>query len=124
MVLKIRESDVDAMKVRNVALALGCALLCATPAFARKPPPRSAPAGSAPARPATLEQAVKQVQRQTHGHILATDTVTRGKTNVYRIKVLTPEGQVRVVQMHSNARSQSGPGKSGSGKFDSDQGGH
>jgi hypothetical protein len=112
-----------AMKVRNVALALGCALLCAAPAFARKPPPRSAPT-SAPAHPVTLEQAVKQVQGQTHGHILATDTVTRGKTNVYRIKVLTPQGQVRVVQMHSNARSQSDPGRSGSDKSDSDQGGH
>jgi len=64
------------------------------------------------------------VQGQTHGHILATDTVTRGKTNVYRIKVLTPQGQVRVVQMHSNARSQSDPGRSGSDKSDSDQGGH
>jgi hypothetical protein len=113
-----------ATKVRNVALALGCAMLCATPAFARKSPPRTAPAASAPARPVTLEQAVKQVQRQTHGHILATDTVTRGKTNVYRIKVLTPQGQVRVVQMHSNARTQSDPGRSGSDKSDSDQGGH
>ena len=118
-----------AMKVRNVALALGCALLCATPAFARKPPSHSPPAASATAHPVTLEQAVKQVQGQTHGHILATDTVTRGKTNVYRIKVLTPQGQVRVVQMHSNARTQSDPGRSGSdksssGQHDSDQGGH
>jgi hypothetical protein len=112
-----------AMKVRNVAWALGCALLCATPAFARKPPPHSAPTAPAQA-PVTLEQAVKQVQRQTHGHILATDTVTRGKTNVYRIKVLTPQGEVRVVQMHSNARMQSDRGRSGSGKSDSDQGGH
>ena len=111
------------MKVRKVALALGCALLCAAPAFARKPPPRPAPA-PAPSHPATLEQAVKQVQHQTRGHILAADTVTRGKANVYRIKVLTPQGQVRVVQMHSNARTQTEPGRSGPGKSDSDQGGH
>ena len=106
------------MKVRNVVLALGGALLCATPALARKPPPHSTPAASAPAHQVTLEQAVKQVQRQTHGHILATDTVTRGKTNVYRIKVLTPQGQVRVVQMHSNARTQPDPGRSGADKSD------
>jgi hypothetical protein len=112
------------MEDRNVALALGGGVLCATPAVARKPPPRWTPGASAPARPVTLEQAVKQVQRQTHGHILATDTVTRGKTNVYRIKVLTPQGRVRVVQMHSNARTQSDPGRSGSDKSDSDQGGH
>jgi|SRR5690348_283317 len=108
------------MKYRNVAIALACMLLAGTaPAFARKPPPHSAPAAPSPPHPSTLEQAVKQVQRQTHGHILAADTVPRGKANVYRIKVLTPQGQVRVVQMHSNARTQSGPDKS-----DSDQGGH
>lgn len=96
---------------------LGCALLCSAAAvFARKPPASSSPAA---AHPATLEQAVKQVQHETRGHILAADTVSRGKSNVYRIKVLTPQGQVRVVQMHSNARAKPKPGKS-----DSDRGGH
>lgn len=116
------------MKYRNLAIALACMLLAGTALAARKPPPHSVPA-STPARPVTLEQAVKQVQHTTRGHILAADTVTRGKANVYRIKVLTPQGQVRVVQMHSNARTQSDPGrsgsdKSGSDKPDSDQGGH
>ena len=118
------------MKYRNVAFALACMLLAGTaPAFARKPPPHSAPAAPLPPHPSTLEQAVKQVQRQTHGHILAADTVPRGKANVYRIKVLTPQGQVRVVQMRSNGRTQSDPGRSGSDKSSSeqngsDQGGH
>jgi len=112
-----------AMKYRNLAMALAGMLLAGTALAARKPPPRSAPAAQA-SHPVTLEQAVKQVQHQTRGHILAADTVTRGKANVYRIKVLTPQGQVRVVQMHSNARTQSDPGKSGSSKSDSDQGGH
>lgn len=111
------------MKFRNLAIALACVLLAGTAFGARKPPPHSAPA-SAPPRPVTLEQAVKQVQHTTRGHILAADTVTRGKANVYRIKVLTPQGQVRVVQMHSNARMQSRPGSSGSDKSDPDQGGH
>lgn len=102
------------------ASALACTLLaCTSMAFARKPPqpPPSAPSSS---QPQSLEQAVRQVQHRTHGHILAADQVSRGKTNVYRIKVLTPQGQVRVVQMHSHARK---PPKS-SGKPDSDQGGH
>lgn len=107
-----------AMKYRLLVLALACTLLACVAAYARKPP-HSAPPESAQPNPTSLEQAVKQVQHQTGGHILAADTVSRGKANVYRIKVLTPKGQVRVVQMHSSARSQSKPGKS-----DSDQGGH
>jgi hypothetical protein len=110
------------MKHRNLAIALACLLSAGlAQAFARKPPAQPPPTSS---HPATLEQAVKQVQRQTRGHILAADTVTRGKTNMYRIKVLTPQGQVRVVQMRSTARTQPDPGKPGSDKSGSDQGGH
>lgn len=97
---------------------LACALLVCAAAFARKPPPPAPPAS--PSHPASLEQAVKQVQHRTGGHILAAETVSRGKSNVYRIKVLTPQGQVRVVQMHStNARTQ----PKSSHNPDSDQGG-
>jgi hypothetical protein len=104
------------MKHRIFPALLGCALLCsAALALARKPPAAPAP----PGRPASLEQAVKQVQHATRGHILAADTVSRGKSNVYRIKVLTPQGQVRVVQMHSNPRA-----RPRQGKPDSDRGGH
>jgi len=111
------------MKHRIFPLLFGGVLLCsAAVALARKTPAASppAPAPSTPqAHPVTLEQAVKQVQLETRGHILAADTVSRGKSNVYRIKVLTPQGQVRVVQMHSNARA-----KPRQGKSDSDRGGH
>lgn len=102
------------------ASALACALLvCAAAAFAGKPPPPAPPAAPPP-HPVSLEQAVKQVQHRTGGHILAAETVSRGKSNVYRIKVLTPQGQVRVVQMHSNnARTQ----PKSSHNPDSDQGG-
>ena len=107
------------MKHRMLASALACALLaCAAAAFAGKPPP-SPPPASQPTHPANLEQAVKQVQHQTRGHILAADTVSRGKSSVYRIKVLTPQGQVRVMQLHSSARPQTSSGHS-----DSKQGGH
>lgn len=106
------------MKFRVLPTLLACALsCCAVLAFARKPPPPPAPPPQV--HPTSLEQAVKQVQRDTRGHILAADTVTRGKANVYRIKVLTPQGQVQVVQMHSNARAKPKPGKT-----DSERGGH
>ena len=115
--LKVRESSVDGHESPQRCVGAGVCTAVRRASIRAQAPPRSAPT-SAPAHPVTLEQAVKQVQGQTHGHILATDTVTRGKTNVYRIKVLTPQGQVRVVQMHSNARTQPDPGRSGSDKSD------
>lgn len=106
------------MKVRAIRVALaGAVWLCAGAALARKPPP-SQPA-PVPPRPASLEQAVKQVQHRTGGHILAADTIQHGQAKVYRVKVLTPQGQVRVMQLRSKPRSQNRPDPS-----DSEQGGH
>ncbi|HET9818689.1 MAG TPA: hypothetical protein VFP92_05940 [Rhodanobacteraceae bacterium] len=102
------------MKFRVIATVLaGTLCLCAASAFARK-----GPTPQQPPRPASLEQAVKQVQRQTHGHILAADTIQHGQAKVYRVKVLTPKGQVRVMQLHSKQRS-----RTGADKPDSDRGG-
>ncbi|HVX04456.1 MAG TPA: hypothetical protein VHA71_04980 [Rhodanobacteraceae bacterium] len=97
-------------------LLAGTLMACAIGASAA--PPRSADA-PLPPHPASLEQAVRQVQHQTRGHILAADTVSRGQTNVYRIKVLTPQGKVQVMQLHSSP-----PARSHSNKPRSDQGGH
>lgn len=47
----------------------------------------------------TLRDAVAMVERDTGGRILAAETVLAGDTRVYRIKVLTPDGTVRVVQV-------------------------
>ncbi|HJU25690.1 MAG TPA: hypothetical protein VJ722_03340 [Rhodanobacteraceae bacterium] len=105
------------MKSRVLSMLLAGALTaCATGAFAA--PPRSAAPPPPPPHPASLEQAVRQVQHQTRGHILAADTVSRGQTNVYRIKVLTPQGKVQVMQLHSNP-----PAQGHSSKSKSDQGG-
>lgn len=107
--------DVMVMKFPFFATLLAVALsACATLALGA--PPRQAPAAT---HPASLEQAVKQVQHQTHGHILAADTVSRGPTNVYRIKVLTPQGKVQVMQLHSSP-----PSRGHANKSDPDQGGH
>ncbi len=48
---------------------------------------------------ATLREAVAKVERETGGRILAAETVIAGESRVYRIKVLTPDGTVRVVQV-------------------------
>jgi hypothetical protein len=103
------------MKVRAIQMVLaGAVSLCATTAFARKPPPPQPPP-----KPASLEQAVRQVQHRTGGHILAAEPIQHGQTKVYRIKVLTPQGQVRVMQLRSKPRSQDRQDPS-----DSERGGH
>lgn len=51
----------------------------------------------------TLEQAVAKVQTDTGGKVLAADTQRRGRTIEYRIKVLTPNGHVRVVPVRTEA---------------------
>jgi len=61
------------------------------------PPPR--PTGH---EQMSLEHAVEQVQQQTNGRILAADSSPNGRSKLYRIKVLTPDGHVRVMQMRSN----------------------
>ena len=106
------------MKISILSMMLaGVLVVCAIDASAA--PPRSAPPPPPAFHPANLEQAVRQVQHQTRGHILAADTVSRGQTNVYRIKVLTPQGKVQVMQLHSNPQAQGHSSKSRS-----DQGGH
>jgi uncharacterized membrane protein YkoI len=51
------------------------------------------------AREISAQEAVSQVQRDTNGKVLSVQTLDMGKRKVYRIKVLTREGQVRVVEV-------------------------
>jgi uncharacterized membrane protein YkoI len=60
------------------------ALLAGTPAYA---------AGL------TLQDAVAKVERETHGKVLSAETKHNGRQTVYRIKVLTHDGQVRVIEV-------------------------
>lgn len=49
----------------------------------------------------TLEQAVAKVQEKTHGKVLRASSRQYGNTTEYRIKVLTPDGHVRVIPVRS-----------------------
>lgn len=51
------------------------------------------------AAPVTLQEAVTKVERETHGKVLSAETKHNGRQTVYRIKVLTHDGQVRVVEV-------------------------
>lgn len=59
-------------------------------------------AAAAHARELSVQEAVAQAQRDTNGKVLSVQTLTIGKRKVYRIKVLTHDGQVRVVQIQAD----------------------
>jgi hypothetical protein len=64
--------------------------------------------------PLTLEEAVTKVQQETGGKILSADPRRLGRRTEYRIKVLTPEGHVRVIAISSDAPA-AGAGKNPAG---------
>jgi hypothetical protein len=56
------------------------------------------------AKPAvTLDQAVLNVQQETGGKILSAESRGVGRRQEYRIKVLTPDGHVKVMAIFSEA---------------------
>jgi hypothetical protein len=60
----------------------------------------AAPAWSAPQdneQYSRLPESVLRVERETGGKVLQVMPIQRGDREVYRMKVLTPEGRVRVV---------------------------
>ena len=53
----------------------------------------------------TLDQAVAQVRRETGGKVLAADSIRVGRREVsYRIKVITPAGVVKVIQIKTELK--------------------
>jgi hypothetical protein len=52
-----------------------------------------------PVAAATLKEAIEQVERETRGKVLSADTIRTRGTVVYRIKVLMPDGRVRIFQI-------------------------
>ena len=55
--------------------------------------------GMALAREINMQEAVTQAQREVNGKVLSVQTLNVGKRKIYRIKVLTHDGRVRVVQV-------------------------
>jgi uncharacterized membrane protein YkoI len=47
----------------------------------------------------TLQEAVAKVERETAGKVLSAETKHTGRQTIYRIKVLTRNGQVKVVEV-------------------------
>jgi hypothetical protein len=60
-------------------------------------------AQSSPQNSLSLDQAVVRVQQQVGGKVLSAEPRQIGRRVEYRIKVLTPEGHVRVIAVPSDA---------------------
>lgn len=65
--------------------------------LAQNPPPKQA-REPARAEKGTLPDSVRRVERQTGGEVLRAEPMQRDGREVYRLKVLTSDGRVRVVQ--------------------------
>jgi hypothetical protein len=79
-------------KFRSLSCVVLCLFCAAVPAYAQQ--------ADVPAM--TLDQAVRQVHRETGGRILAAEQRRVGRRVEYRVKVLTPEGHVRVSVVSSD----------------------
>lgn len=47
----------------------------------------------------TLKEAIARVERETAGKVLSAETRHAGKQTIYRIKVLTRDGKVKIVEV-------------------------
>ncbi|HYE37965.1 PepSY domain-containing protein [Methylocaldum sp.] len=90
------------INIRLLPVILGCLLLMACPAY---PQPPFGPEGLITPfitrQPQfrsgiSLDEAIQRIRRETGGRILAADTVRNDGAVTYRIKVLMPNGRVRV----------------------------
>lgn len=99
------------MRITALPTMFSRCLLACLPAILLAGPVRAEPQDKAPL---TLEEAVAKVQQETGGKILSADPRRLGRRTEYRIKVLTPEGHVRVIAISSDAPS-AGAGKNPAG---------
>ena len=60
---------------------------------------------AAVAREISLQEAVAQAQKETQGKVLSVQTLNVGKRKVYRIKTITRDGRVRVVQVQAEQKA-------------------
>ena len=72
-----------------MAVLLGCASVFPAPALQ--------------AANLSLQEAIAKVERDTHGKVLSAETKRTGNRAIYRIKVLTRDGQVQVIEVPADA---------------------
>jgi hypothetical protein len=101
-------------------LGTGAAWAQSTPPPHAPPPHRARPAPEAERGDGGLRDSVRRVERQTGGEVLRAEPMQRDGREVYRLKVLTSDGRVRVVQDDPD-RPQPAPDAKGKGKKGKEQ---
>lgn len=90
------------MMSRPLSLFLGIALattgLGVAPAWANNDKNKTVRNDTALPADNTLPASVRRIERETGGHVLKAQPIQRDGREVYRVKVVTPQGRVRVVE--------------------------
>jgi len=85
-----------------VVAVLACLAIGGTNAWADRFPQRMDPRDSGQMRfdprDGGLPASVRRIQRETGGQVLKAQPIQRDGREVYRVKVLTPQGSIRVVE--------------------------
>jgi hypothetical protein len=92
-------------RLSALLLALPCTLVLAQDAPPAPEAPLPAPSAPQPAwtrdeepRRSELPESVLRAERQTGGEVLRAERMQRDGREVYRLKVLTPDGRVRIMR--------------------------
>ena len=83
---------------RLIQLLFVSMILIGTGTVWAQSPPSNAPQALAKGTRSTLPDSVRRVERQTGGEVLRAEPMQRDGREVYRLKVLTADGRIRVVQ--------------------------
>ena len=97
-------------------LGTGAALAQSAPPPHAPPPQREPPAQSRERDDGGLRDSVRRVERQTGGEVLRAEPMQRDGREVYRLKVLTADGRVRVMQDDPDRPPPRSPGAKGKPK--------
>jgi hypothetical protein len=88
-------------------------LLAGSAGVMAQSPPANAPPDRHRGHREALPDSVRRVERETGGEVLRAEPMQRDGREVYRIKVLTADGRVRVMQDDPNARQDESNGRRG-----------
>ena len=97
-------------------LGSGVALAQSAPPPHAPRPQRPPPAEQADREDGGLRDSVRRVEKQTGGEVLRAEPMQRDGREVYRLKVLTADGRVRVVQDDPDRPPPRSPDAMGKGK--------
>ncbi len=66
----------------------------------------------------SLSESVRRVERNTGGRVVGAERIRGGQRDIDRVKVVTPEGRVRVIRHESEGRDERGEGGGKRGRDD------